>query len=181
MVTALQNQQFSLAAILVTVIVYAFSLAIVVSFSLPVLQIIAAESVLTLFVAVNLRCHHADREATPRLARLLIFVAYYATAFACGTAACLVVFLLNLDSYVAVPPQSWRLAAVFARIAIPVFLVFLYLDVMAAFSAFGFIASIIAIGHCRTARWFAFMNLPGTIFFCFSVFWIMLKCEITVN
>jgi hypothetical protein len=169
------TKQISLRKLFFILFVYAALFALGAGCRLPLLEVIAATAVLTLFILWDLRFAPMEQHDASSAVKRAVLVAYYSTAFALAIAACLPAFRFTAAEYlerIAPPPQSEpssmgeALAAALAPLLHVIARVFMYLLLFALFSFVGFVFSLFAFRRLRLARWLCLANLPGVALFC---------------
>jgi hypothetical protein len=150
----------SVRALLLYTLVYACLFAVFGAGPTTAMEMSAATGVVTMFIAVDV-WRGSPLAGVPRLARGGAFVGYYSLAIALSGLCCFLVRVITPSP----PPPAKSFLAFLAEfeqaLAAALGPIILFLGVYLCFSVVGFVASLLAIRHVRSAKWIALASLPG--------------------
>jgi hypothetical protein len=169
---------FSVRQLFVWLSVYALQFAVVSGLPLVPLQVAAAMTVLTAFVAIDTMSER-HRSTAPTMVHYAIIVTIYASAFAASVAVCFALVPILPASPTPPSPQVSFLAAVYQvvsgqlvieAIEKAITIQFAYLRLFSLLSMIAFSASLLVLRRFRSAKWYAIVNAPGMCLFMLFAF-----------
>jgi hypothetical protein len=181
---------FPLRKLFLWLSVYACLFGIVAGLPVPTVQIVAATTIVTVFVIMDLRYRPEGRNEVPTLAHCSIVLAYYASAFAVSVAVCYGLHEITPEPPVApTPPQSLFAAlagllellygdSLGDSIGREIMIVMTYYWLFTVFSAVVFCSSFFSVKHYQVAKWFLLLSSPGM---CLFVYFLVLELAESAN
>ena len=144
---------------------------------MPTVQIVAATTIVTVFVIMDLRYRPEGRNEVPTLAHCSIVLAYYASAFAISVAVCYGLHEITPEPPVPPAPPQSLFAALAGLLKLfsgdflgdcfdrEIRIIFTYYWLFAIFSAVVFCSSLFSVKHYQVAKWFLLLSSPGVCLF----------------
>lgn len=165
--------QFSIRDALTWTAVYACLFAVAQGLRYTLIHWIAAIAVVSAFVILDVRSRQHERQVTPAFAQRFMLAGYYSTSLILALVACFALFCVlpapppkKTASFIStvVDFLTGKLYEDFGRglaEGLSWFIGFVFRFVLLSIT--GFVSSLFAWRHFRSAKWLALMNLPGIV------------------